>query len=710
MIVQRVLSFDQDSALFVGPWNRRQSIGMHGGNSCVSLQRSRSIAYGLATCTIVFALVVGGSPKFAMAQKSLSMSIGTVSDFSLPTPEGDSVSLDPNARFHVLCFLGCQCPLAKLYGPRLQALANRFEGDGVRFIGINSNVQDSMDEVREYAQKHSLSFAMAKDFDRSVAVQIGATRTPQVFLIDRSRRVIYQGRIDDQYQPGIARTSASTHDLRDAIEKAVAGETISNPVTEAVGCLISLPRSRSPGQGDVTYCDQVARILSSHCVECHREGEIGPFALDKYDEVVGWADMMIEVIDQQRMPPWHADPEHGSFLNARHMPTSDKEILRSWVDDGMPYGQASDLPEKVTSIAGWRLPTTPDVVFPMSDRPFAVPESGVVEYQYFVIDPGFKQDRWVRAVQVVPGNNAVVHHCIAFTRPPDGAEISEFGMLAAYVPGQIDSPLPPGYAQRVAAGTKIVLQMHYTPTGKPEQDLTRIGLVFADPSEVTHEVYAIGGVERDFEIPPHAADYSVHGDVDGFPKDGILLSIIPHMHVRGRSFQLTVHSDQQSTKLLSIPHYDFNWQHNYRLADPLPLSDVDRFSFQATFDNSADNPTNPDPTEYVTWGDQTWQEMAVVFMSVARPVESMQTKQNRSQRAHHPPSETAKRESQRAAVDAFATDYMKKFDGNGDGSITRHELPDSVRMFAFKSLDRNGNGAISIDEIRWHAARQRLAP
>ena len=587
---------------------------------CVMKNRSKSTQPLRLVIALIFSLFVAGIATHSFAAEPIATPPGFVANFSLPTSGGGTISLQRDASFHVLCFLGSECPLAKLYGPRLQDLSDRYRDHGVEFIGINSNVQDSMDDVRQYVDEHEVRFPVAKDFDQRVAAQVGATRTPQVFVIDGSRRIIYQGRIDDQYKPGVARSVATTHDLRDALDHAVAGEPITTPLTDAVGCLISLPRSVSSVASDVTYCNQVARVLSKHCVECHRPGEIGPFALEEYDEVVGWADMMIEVIDQHRMPPWHADPEYGSFLNARQMSAVDKQTLRTWVEAGMPYGDASDLPSKTKHVEGWRLPKPPDLVLPMSDRPFEVPAEGVVEYQYYVIDPGFTEDRWIRSAQVVPGNHSVVHHCIAFTRPPDGADISGFGMLTAYVPGQIDTPLPTGYAQKLVAGTKIVLQMHYTPTGKPEQDLTSVGMVFSDASDVTHEVYAVGGLERDFEIPPHTPRFVVAGSIDRYPRDGVLLSIIPHMHVRGRSFRLSAHTGHESVTLLRVPQYDFNWQHNYRLSEPLDLSAIHRLTFQATYDNSADNPTNPDPTEYVTWGDQTWQEMAVVFLSVARPI------------------------------------------------------------------------------------------
>ena len=631
----------------------------------------------------------------------------------LPTADGEGLALslgeEPSTaeQLRVICFLGTECPLAKLYGPRLQAMAETYRDRGVKFLGINSNVQDSMEDVQAYVAESGITFPLAKDYDRRIALRLGATRTPEVFVVDGLGEVRYHGRIDDQYQPGIARNQATQHDLRNAIDQLLDGRPVKVSETEPVGCLISLPKqvnakqaTSKPAGREVTFCNEVVRVLRNNCVECHRAGEIGPFALDEFDEVVGWAEMCLEVIDQGRMPPWHADPQHGLFSNARQMAEEDKRVLRDWVAAGMPYGDAGDLPEPQRYTKGWRLPDPPDVVLPVADQPFQVPAEGVVEYQYFVVDPGFTEDKWIRGVEVIPGNRAVVHHCIAFTRPPDGAGFDGFGMLSAYVPGQISSPLPDGYAIRVLAGSKIVFQMHYTPTGTPEEDLTRIGLLFAEPEQVTHEVYAIGGIEQEFEIPPHAAAHAVEATIGRFPKNGELLAIAPHMHLRGKSFELTASLEDQEEVLLKVPQYDFNWQHSYELAQPLSLDSVRRLKFRATFDNSAGNPFNPDPNEYVTWGDQTWQEMAVVFLSVARPVQALATEPVVEVDPHVEEQMAAHLERRQAVVriaEKKARQYMQKHDQNGDGVLRIRELPVSVRKYG--GLDHNRDGRVSEEEL-----------
>ncbi|HRX83363.1 MAG TPA: redoxin domain-containing protein, partial [Pirellulaceae bacterium] len=231
----------------------------------------------------------------------------TVAAFSLSDYRGREFSLDDfsSQKLMAVAFLGTECPLAKLYGPRLNALADEFASKGVAFVGINSNTHDSNSEIAAYVQRHAIEFPLLKDLGNRVADAMGAQRTPEVFLLDQDRVVRYWGRIDDQYGVGYSRDEPTRHDLRLAIEELLSGLSVSQPITEAVGCHIG--RIKTPDEtAVVTYSNQVARIFQRQCVECHRPGEIAPFSLTNYDEVVGWADTISEVIEEQRMPPWHA--------------------------------------------------------------------------------------------------------------------------------------------------------------------------------------------------------------------------------------------------------------------------------------------------------------------------------------------------------------------------------------------------------------------
>lgn len=615
-----------------------------------------------------------------------------VEQFELPGTSGDKVTLPEQASVTVLCFLGTECPLARQYAPRLQQLADRWSERGVVFLGIDSNLQDSMQEVAEFRKNNNVRFPIGMDYDQKIAAAVGAERTPEVFVLDQRRVIRYRGRIDDQYLPGLTKQKATGSELADAIEAIVAGDVVRVERTQAVGCLIGRPKATTES-ATVTYCGQIARVFNTHCVECHRSGEIGPFAMTDYDQLRGWGDMIVEVIDDGRMPPWHAAPNHAALRNARSMPEEDKQLVRDWVAGGMAYGDNSQLPPVPESKSQWHLPRSPDLEVTMSADAYRIPAEGTVDYQYFVVDPGLTEDRWVSASQVIPGNPGVVHHAIVFIRPPDGVEFRGVSWLTAYVPGQRHSALPPGSARRIPAGSKLVFQMHYTPNGQIQYDTTKVGMLFVEPKSVEREVITLMAINQEFEIPPHAKDHPVSARLTRLPRGGELLAISPHMHVRGKSFQLFSHEKGRASPelLLDVPKYDFNWQHTYELAKPLPLDSIESFEVLSKFDNSTDNPVNPDPKARVTWGDQTWEEMAVAFFEVTQPlVRDAKTETTKSA------DELA---SSKAAAEKFADDFLARLDRNHDGRVRFDEAPLSIQRYSFWRFDTNRDNAIERTEL-----------
>lgn len=616
--------------------------------------------------------------------------------FELQDLQGQTQILEQESEgLTVICFLGTECPLAKLYAGRLQTLFKTFSDQDVRFIGINSNRQDSAEELAEFVQVQGIKFPVAKDFDNVVADQFKVVRTPEVIVVDADMKVRYRGRVDDQYLPGVSRSKPEREDLKIAIEELLAGKTVSVSHTKPEGCLLG--RVTKPVEdATVTFCGQVMRVLQRNCIECHHEGDIGPFSLTEYDEVVGWGDMMVEVIDNKRMPPWHADPSVGHFTNARNMPDADKQIMRDWVDQGMPYGKASQLPDPMKFSNGWQLPREPDRVIEMRARPFTIPADGTVEYQYFVVDPKFEEDVWVHAAEVVPGNRRVVHHSIVFIRPPDGTQFTGIGWLGAYVPGQRLPATRPNLARRIPAGSRLVFQQHYTPNGTTQTDITKVGLLFADEKDITQERLTLTAMDQGFEIKPEEAGQTVKANMRPIPRGAKLLGIAPHMHFRGNQFTATMFSKDGAEDLLRVPNYDFNWQHNYELAEPLALSSVKDIKTEFVFDNSKANPFNPDPSSYVTWGDQTWEEMAIAFFDVSRP---------RKPKLDAPEDQTAasgkKSVSDRIQKKAekLADKFLKKYDADGDGLIQREDVPLTMQARAFRRTDSDRNGSVNREEL-----------
>jgi peroxiredoxin/mono/diheme cytochrome c family protein len=631
----------------------------------------------------VSALVLVGAAVAHAADVPLGR---TVADFQLQDFRGKKHALADyrDSKLVVLAVTGTECPLAKRYGPRLAKLAEAYQPRGVSFLGIDANVQDSIAELAAYARVSGINFPLLRDLGNQVADAIGAVRTPTVFVLDENRVVRYWGRIDDQYGVGYVRDEPQKHDLQTALDELLAGKEVTTPETEAVGCFIGRakqPRNDSP----VTYSNQVARIFQNRCVECHREGEIAPFALTDYEEVVGWADMIQEVVREGRMPPWHANEKGGPFENCQQLTKEEKDAIYAWVRAGAPEGNPKDLPESRNWVTGWQLPREADYVAPLADSPFRVPAEGAVRYQYFQVDPGFADDKWVSSVEIQPGNRAVVHHVLMFVKAPgdDGRQFhgGANGYDGIFVPGQRVQPYPAGMARRIEAGSQLVFQVHYTPIGTEQLDQSRVGILFVDPQSIEYEVRTASAVNSDLRIPPHEANYRGEAASPPLPANARLLALNPHMHLRGKSFfyEAILPSGERKT-LLEVPRYDFNWQTAYRHAEPLELPEGTRLHCVAHFDNSADNLNNPDPTKTVRWGEQTWDEMLIGYYDYVVPVA---TKTG--------PSKTDR--SKKRIQELFA-----RVDKNADGKVLAEEVPEKYRWL-FKPLDRDNDGVLSEEEF-----------
>lgn len=369
----------------------------------------------------------------------------------------------------------------------------------------------------------------------------------------------------------------------------------------------------------ITYTKDIAPMLQAHCGECHHPGGIAPFSLNSYRQVRGWSKMIKEVVLDGRMPPWHADPHVGEWKNDRSLSEEQKQTIVKWIEGGMPQGDPADAPEEVEWHNEWRI-GEPDVVFEMPEE-VTIDPAGVVPYMYFETKTNFEDDVWVSAMECLPGNPKVVHHIIMFVSDPNSPlnfrddEVGEgrsSGFLDAFAPGGVPQMLPEGQARLIPKGASLIWQVHYTPTGKLETDRSKFGIKFAK-GPINFEMRTGNAINTDFEIPPHADNYKVESWTT-FTSPVTLMSFAPHMHYRGKSFDYFLETpDGKRTHLLSVPRYDFNWQTTYHLKEPLSVPAGSKMHCIAHFDNSANNPYNPDPEKAVRWGDQTWEEMMIGF-------------------------------------------------------------------------------------------------
>lgn len=607
--------------------------------------------------------------------------------FELPDHLGKVHSLAEfdNRELLVVAFLGVDCPLAKLYAVRLESIAQQYADRGVGIVAIDSNQQDSLAEITAYVHRHELSYPVLKDRGNEAADKFGAQRTPQVFLLDANRVVQYQGRVDDQYVVGIVRDAPTREDLTIAIDELLAGKTVSEPKTEPLGCIIGRTREANP-QSPVNYAEHIAPILQSRCIECHREGEIGPFELTSFDEASGWGEMIGEVVREQRMPPWHANPQHGDFANDRSMSEAEKELIYQWIENGCPQGDLSKAPQPRKFTTGWQMPREPDQVFSM-DKPFTVPaEVGAegVPYQYFRVPTGFTEDKWIEATEVQPGNRQVLHHTIVYAQPPGGQGRRNWIFLTAYVPGLRFDSLPSKAAKLVPAGSELIFEQHYTPIGSEQQDVTKLGVLFADVDSIEHEVVTTELGNLRFAIPPGEPNHVVTATSRPIKKTATLLSMSPHMHLRGKAFryELILPSGEREI-LLDVPAYDFNWQTRYLLKTPRELPAGAVIHCRAAFDNSPDNLANPDPSKTVRWGDQSWDEMMLGYFDVIVP-------RNDTRTAGKKPVSTG-------------LDIVGMFDvadADGDGGLAKDEARGHELLTKhFNAIDRNRDQRLQLGEI-----------
>lgn len=389
---------------------------------------------------------------------------------------------------------------------------------------------------------------------------------------------------------------------------------------------------------DPTFWKDVQPILQKACAECHRSGEIGPMPLTNFKEARPWAASMKEAVKTRRMPPWFADPHFGKFGNDRSLSEQEITTITTWAEKGAPEGSAKDAPVPRKFNDGWNI-ETPDLVLQMPQA-FKIGAKEKVDYQYVILPTGFTEDKWVRMSETRPSDRAVVHHMVVFARDPKsnwlrdvkpgvpfvpdqpGSAINIGGggneIIAVYTPGMVPDMWKSNQARLIKAGSDLVLQVHYTPSGKDTQDQTKVGLVFAKEPP-TERIISTQISNSRFLIPAGDANYEVKAGTR-LPANVKILSFFPHMHLRGKDYEYkAIYPTGEESVLLKVPAYNFNWQLAYRPAVELDIPAGTRIEGVAHFDNSANNPANPDPKANVKFGEQSWEEMAIGFIDIAIP-------------------------------------------------------------------------------------------
>ena len=496
--------------------------------------------------------------------------------------------------------------------PAYRALQAAYAPKGVEFMALASRIGDDRAKIIADAKSLGLDLPILSDLNQLVGESLGVTRAAEVIVVDpRSWTIAYRGPVAG---------NAGQAWVKDALDGLVAGRLVAMAPQVAKGAAIAFPeRARAAKFADISYARTIAPIIQQKCATCHQPGGIGPMPLNTYEQVKGFSPMIREVVRTQRMPPYLADPTVGHFKDDDRLSAGQIKSLVHWVEAGAPRGTGDDPLAKIKFEAlEWPL-GKPDVIV---EIPAAkIPASGVMEYQRPVVPSVMTEGRWMKATTFRVTDRQVVHHILTGVvegdaKPGDTASESQWGAsLGGYGPGRGSNLMPEDTGTWVPPSGGIAFQNHYTPYGRETVEKTQMGLYFFKKGEEPKYVLRTFLI-ADFTIAiPPGEEY--HHEIASvvFPKDAILYGLTPHAHHRGAATSVAIrYADGREEMLLALPRYDFNWQYEYFLKEPIKVPAGSRIIARWTFDNSTRNPNNPDPKKLVTWGEQSSEEMLATYL------------------------------------------------------------------------------------------------
>lgn len=608
-----------------------------------------------------------------------------IDNFRLIDHRGDSHELYyySDASAIVLMVHGNGCPIVRNLLPDFESVRADFEPQGVRFFLLNSNLQDSYEAIRKEAKEWDVQSPILVDDTQLIGESLELTRTAEVLLIDpKSWELVYRGPLSDRVDFERQLDAPRNTYLRDALNASLAGEPISNAQIATKGCLINFPASHE-NHGEISYSETIAPLLRENCVMCHQEGGIGSWSMNQYLMVQGFAPMIREVLRTGRMPPWHADPHVGQWQNEHSLSIDERRTLVHWIEAGAPRG---DGPDPLTEPPPARISEhglgKPDLVIELT--PFEVPATGIVDYQYPYVANPFDRDVWIKAMVVEPGSVEVVHHALIGTSAEISADDDERifdNYLGGYAPGSQDNLLPEGTGVFVPKGGYFNAQMHYTPYGRTVTDQTRLLLYLYDEPPKTFLRHGVV-INPLIHIPPGAKAHEERAYFE-FEREAILYSVLPHSHYRGKSSKFWLdHPDGTRELILSVPNYDFNWQRSYEFTEPRRIAAGTRLVHSTIYDNSVQNPGNPDPSRQIPWGLQSQDEMLYGDFLFTWVDET---------------SDNPIHDNERFDL----VQMMGFLDRDMDGALRPEELPERMRQRMarlFESGDADRDGALSLQE------------
>jgi peroxiredoxin len=556
----------------------------------------------------------GATPTLTEAPPAVNLP-ATADDFRLTDQNLHSHELRQlaDASAIVLITQENSCPVIRNTATAVKALQHDYASRGVEIFMLNSTPTDTREAILTEANAYGYDLPILMDSNQLVGEQLGVTRTAEVIVIDpKTWNIVYRGPLDDRVTYERQRARAEHTWAKDALDALLAGRPVAVSRVEPVGCLIDFPERAKAASVSISYAATIAPLIEEKCVSCHQPGGIGPMPLTRYEEIKPFAPMIREVVRVQRMPPWRADPSVGHFLGDRSLSSTQIKELVHWVEQGAPRGEGVDpLGKQKFHADEWPL-GKPDLVL---DIPaYNIPATGIVDYQRpFVLNP-LKEGKWLRASTIKVEHRQTVHHVLTgylTQAPAAGQSVNEStwgASVGSYAVGAESFVEPKDTGVAIPPGGAVGFQLHYTPYGQAVTERSKMALYFyKDRPKLVMRNCAIAN--RNLSIPANTENWQQQAYIT-FPKDALLYGAFPHAHYRGSSSQLWLQTpDGTKTLLLSLPHYDFNWQREYMFTEPVEVAAGSKLIAIYTYDNSVRNPANPDHNRTVPWGDQSFDEM-----------------------------------------------------------------------------------------------------
>lgn len=628
-------------------------------------------------------MIVAGSAL--LASSASFAELGRANNFLLLDQHGRAHQLHYHQSASAIVLMAHSNNIPESSVAAFSALQEQFQSNDVAFYLIDANINDRSELLKD---KNLSSFSVLHDETQLVSQELQLSRTGEVIVVTPKKwNIVYRGT-----------TNQSLSKTLNAIVNGNDVATINEPLDSQLPAI-----QYNNTEAVASYSDTIAPMLLENCADCHRPEGIGPWAMTSYDMIKGFAPMIKETVLTQRMPPWHADPHVNTFKGDLSLSVKEKQQLVNWINAGAPRGAGTDPLTTVAAPNGDWLLGEPDLIVEFPS--FEIPATGVLDYQFFEIPIDLKDDVWVKAVQTLPGDRAVVHHAIVtFGEPADPSKpVKGEGdnrgntltdqQLMTFVPGNEHYIYPQETGLRLTKGSSIFAQMHYTTNGKATSDTTKLGIYFRDdtPEHVLRH-YAI--INPEISIPPGDNEHW-ESAYFRFRDDAVIYSIFPHAHYRGASSKFKLkYPDGKEELILSVPNYDFNWQRYFQLEEPIHVPAGTFLVHDTAWDNSANNPYNPDPSKEIRWGLQSWEEMLYGGVSYRYKNIGIDTPENE-------------------LIQYRADLAMGYMDSNQDGKLVMDELPEQMRKrlaVAFTWLDANQSGGLETDELKnFFKPRQRAA-